>query len=146
MYPHGRTGKLTFSQLNGISGELFGKLHLNRVRFVVDLVLYVNISINTQIRILVGELGEACRGGHGGGGLDVSRPGHHHPQVVLNHRKTSLNNKKQMDPGGFQLFLLKSLNDKSVSRSTGSFPTSFLSQIEADGVGEFHRQYVEIIF
>ena len=69
----------------------------------MDLVLYVNISINTQIRILVvskqirrtqsGELGEACRGGHGGGGLDVPRPGHHHPQVVLNHRKTSLNKK-----------------------------------------------------
>ena len=36
-------------------------------------------------------------------------------------------------------------NITKVCRTVGSFPTSFLSQIEADGVGEFHRQS-EIIF
>ena len=83
-----------------------------------------------------GELGEACGGGHGRGGVDVPRAGHHHPQVVLNHsRKKSLNNKRIQVV--FKCFVQKILN---VSRSTGSFPTSFLSQIEADGVGEFHRQ------
>ena len=113
-------GQQTFEKM--ISGMYMGEL----VFILTNIVIITSWSTRLAE---TGKSGEARCGGYGRGGLDVPRPGHHHPQVVLNHRKTS-----------FQMFWPKSLNDKSACRSTGSFPTSFLSQIEADGVGEFHRQ------